>query len=865
MTQALQTTPALTPMMAQYWDVKNNHPDSLLMYRMGDFYELFFEDAVLAAQALDIALTKRGKHLDQDIPMCGIPVATFETYLARLIQKGFRVAICEQLEDPKEAKKRGYKALVRRDVVRIVTPGTLTEDSLLPAKASNYLGCLAQSPKGAALAYADISTGDFYVETLDSNEILNTLSRLHPSELILPDTIYSGLQGFLKSLKISPTPLPLGRFHGTSCDKVLKEYFGVATLEGFGAFTPEAVMACGLLLDYITVTQKGQNPVLNPPTPIIGGDFLRIDASTRRNLELNYTLSGGREGALLEVMDKTLTGPGGRLLMERLNAPLLDKGKIESRLEVTGIFKENTTLRDSVEGALKAIPDGERLLGRLSMNRGGPRDLGGILRVLQGAAGLQEALVGDLPSLLHIFKDQLQGFEGLLNLLTNGLADTLPQRVSDGGFIRAGFNEELDELRSLETEGEGHMESLQSRYVQETGINTLKIKHNHVIGYHIEVGLSHSSKIPETFIHRQTLGSAHRYTTPELIALEQKINGAAAKAHQIEEALFHDLVTEVLKSLTPLKRLCRAIAEIDFYWALGTLAAFNGYTRPTLDDSSTFHVEGGRHPVVERSLKALQKPFVTNGCRLRETDRVWLITGPNMAGKSTYLRQNALIAIMAQMGSYVPASQAHIGMIDRVFSRVGAGDDLARGQSTFMVEMLETATILNQATQKSLVILDELGRGTSTFDGLSIAWAVVEHLHNRTKCRTLFATHYHELVDLAETLKSLTCHKVKVQEHRGDIVFLHEVGPGVAEGSYGIHVAKLAGVPRAVINRSQEILKGLETTHGPRTASPPLPLFEESKTQEPPKNKVLLEIEDLDPESLSPREALDLIYRWKEL
>jgi DNA mismatch repair protein MutS len=867
-----------TPAMAQYLDLKRAHPDCLLFYRMGDFYELFFEDSKKAAAALDIQLTKRGKHEGEDIPMCGVPVHAAEAYLSRLIRQGFRVAVCEQMEDPAEAKKRGSKSPVRRAVVRIVTPGTLTEDALLDARRHNYLAALADASGDLAIAWLDLSTGEFATQAVPTASLGAVLARIAPGELLLPERLLAkpDLVELFQPHKDDLTPQPSARFDSENGRKRLEALYGVRELAGFGAFTRAEVAAAGALVDYVELTQQGKLPALRAPKRFGSGDVMEIDAATRRNLELTGSLTGDRNGSLLAAIDRTETGAGARLLADYLAAPLTDPLEIEARLDAVGFFAGAERLREGLRDELRLCADMARAMARLGVGRGGPRDLAALRDTLRVSAGLRALLrQADFttPPLIASLERDLGEHYALVDRLTRALAPDLPLLARDGGFVASGYVAELDELVKLRDDSRRLVAGLQARYAAETGIASLKIRHNNVLGYHIDIGPNHAAKMGAGFIHRQTLASSMRYSTVELGELEAKIASAADKALALEMKLFEDLVAEALGQAGEIACAAAALAALDVAAALAELAVNERYARPQIDDSTAFAIKQGRHPVVEQALlRAAGPSFVANDCDLQETQRLWLLTGPNMAGKSTFLRQNAIIAVLAQMGSFVPAEVAHIGVVDRLFSRVGAADDLARGRSTFMVEMVETAAILNQAGPRALVILDEIGRGTATYDGLSIAWASVEHLHDRNRCRALFATHYHELTALAAKLDHLACYTMRVKEWQGDVVFLHEVAPGAADRSYGIHVAKLAGLPAAVIARAEQVLatleKGEQSSALTRLAED-LPLFAASKPQTPQEMAEPAPLETLlaglRPDELSPREALELLYKIKAL
>lgn len=869
----------VTPMMAQYLEIKERHKDCLLFYRMGDFYEMFFDDAVAAAEALDIALTKRGKHEGSEIPMCGVPVHSAEGYLLTLIRKGFRVAVCEQMESPAEAKKRGSKSVVKRDVVRVVTPGTLTEDSLLEARRHNYLAAYCEVRDEAALAWTDMSTGALSVLALRRAELGAELARLAPSELLVPEALFADLAFLEADFAIPLTTMAQASFDSASASTRLMETYQVQSLDAYGSFSRAELGALGAAVSYIDLTQKGQRPYLQPPRQEAAQKTVQIDAATRRNLELTQSLSGGREGSLLRVIDLTLTAAGSRLLEHRLSSPSRVLETIQARLDAINFVLETRQIAEHMTDSLRRVPDLERALSRLSLDRGGPRDLGAVRGALSECRLLQRALSGaDLPVLLANAVQDITGHDQITEHLEDKLIADPPLLARDGGFIAAGVDNELDEMRHLRDEGRSVIAGLQQEYQALTGVSSLKIKHNNVLGYFVETPAGHTDKMrsdtmAETFIHRQTTANQVRFTTVELSELERRIQNAGERANEIERRIFDELRQEVLSGSAELYTASRALAEIDLTNALAELARREGWARPTIDDSRAFNVVAGRHPVVEQALKRQSgDPFIANSCDLSadDTARIWLLTGPNMAGKSTFLRQNALIAILAQMGSFVPATSAHIGLVSQIFSRVGASDDLARGRSTFMVEMVETAAILNQSDDRALVILDEIGRGTATYDGLSIAWATLEHLHDVNSCRALFATHYHEMTALAGKLSGVNNATVAVKEHEGEVIFLHEVREGAADRSYGVQVAKLAGLPPAVIDRAKTVLAMLE--QGDRAASPKaliddLPLFSAAPSPaiEPASNLATERLSEVNPDTLSPREALDLIYELKSL
>jgi DNA mismatch repair protein MutS len=875
-------------MMEQYLAIKAANPDCLLFYRMGDFYELFFADAEVAAATLGIALTKRGRHLGDDIPMCGVPVRNAEDYLHRLIAAGHRVAVCDQIEDPAEAKKRGTKAVVAREVVRLVTPGTLTEDSLLDARASNFLAALARD-RGArerpfGIAWIDISTGDFRVASVDEAGLAAEIARIGPSELIVAEPLFAdpALQGVWRDAGAEITPLPAPLFDSSTAGGRLAAAFEVASLDSFGAFARVEITAAAAVLAYVERTQIRQRPLLAPPKRESAGGVMQIDAATRANLELTATPGGGRHGSLLAAIDRTITGAGSRLLAERISSPVTDPELIEARLDAVTYFLERGDLRNRTRKALAAAPDLARALARIAFDRGGPRDLAAIRDGLAAAARLAALLAagGDPPSELDDAATALGSVPADVGRrLADILAEELPLTKRDGGFVRAGANGELDETRALSTESRKVIAGLQARYADEAGIKGLKVKFNNVLGYFIEVAGGAGDRLlaspwSEKFIHRQTMAGALRFTTTELAETASKIAGAADRALAIELELFDSLRATVLDAADAIRAAAAAIAVIDVAAAVAEIAEAERYCRPVVDRSTELAIGGGRHPVVEQVLRRDGASFVANDCTLAEGSagpgRIWLVTGPNMAGKSTFLRQNALIAVLAQAGSYVPAESVRIGVVDRLFSRVGAADDLARGRSTFMVEMVETAAILNQAGQRSLVILDEIGRGTATFDGLSIAWATVEHLHDVNRCRALFATHFHELTALSQRLSGLHNATVEVKEWKGEVAFLHRIVAGAADRSYGVQVARLAGLPKAVLKRARKVLDQLEASDRADPASrliDDLPLFSlaarETGPEEPDALRAALAGLDLD--AMTPREALETLYRLKSI
>jgi DNA mismatch repair protein MutS len=866
-------------MMSQYMEIKSDYSEALLFYRMGDFYELFFEDAKVAASALDIALTKRGKHSGEDIPMCGVPHHSAENYIYTLINKGFRVAICEQMESPEEAKKRGYKAVVKREVVRLVTPGTLTEDNLLDAKKSNYLASYSLVHKEASVSWIDISTGSFYISSIAPEKLGSELTRLSPSEILLSEDLAKAHRDLAEEFGISVTELGNSAFDSSSARERLKKIFNVETVDGLGVFNRSELSSMGAIIEYLQITQKGKLPLLSRPRRELNSSFMTIDTATRKNLELTKGLSSGnKSGSLLSVIDHTLTSGGARLLEKRVSAPSTNLDEIENRLNGLDFMIADPSLSSSLRSELRKVPDLDRALSRISLERAGPRDLVAIRNGLLQSSIISKILSGfTLPKLIEektaVFPEQ----DKFLGLLTEALVDEPPILARDGGFIREGFDPKLDEARRLRNEGKKIIAEMQMDLVKISGIQSLKIKHNNVLGYFVETPATHADRmlsppLSETFIHRQTTANQVRFSTVELSEIETKILNAASHSLEIEKQTFKDLCGSILQYGQCVTDIADYLSEIDLTIALSVLARNESWVKPAVDESQSFEISGGRHPVVEQALKKEGKAFISNECTLND-GKICLLTGPNMSGKSTFLRQNAIIVLLAQIGSFVPAASAKLGIVSQLFSRVGASDDLARGRSTFMVEMVETASILNQADENSFVILDEIGRGTATYDGLSIAWATLEHLHNVNKARALFATHYHELTHLSAEMDRLENSTVSVKEWEGEVVFLHEVIRGAADRSYGVQVAKLAGLPETVIERSKLILEKLEKGHYQGQSNlkgliNDLPLFSNDQNFNEPTEKKLdplhEEIRNINLDNTSPRDALEFLYKLKE-
>ena len=877
-----------SPFMAQYLEIKERHPDDLLFFRMGDFYELFFDDAVKAAAALDITLTARGhSHDGEKIPMAGVPFHAAEGYLARLIRQGHRVAVCEQLEDPSEAKKRGYKAVVKRDVVRVVTPGTLTEDTLLDARTANTLAAIGIDRKAqtAGLAVADVSTGRFEVFSCSPEAVEEVVCAILPREILMADKVLARpLFARMTETQDAPiTPRPSIKADADVGERLLKEAFDVRALEGFGTFNEAELSACALLLDYLLLTQAGDAPKLDPPARRQASGFMAIDPATRTSLEIESAVSGGRKGSLLHSIDRTVTAIGARKLAANLSRPLLDLDEINARLDAVAHFLEERDLRMSVRTILKSAGDLERARMRLKLGRGGPRDLLALARSLRAGASAADHFrsgLGGLPDLLakavqSIDLEVQPQLSKLVADLEAAIDEEAPLLARDGGFVKSGYDQELDQARNLRDDSRKVIAALQAQYAEMSGVSTLKIRHNKVLGYFVDVTARNAAALQtapldQTFIHRQTIASAVRFTTAELGDLDGRISRADEEARSRELDIFTALSEACEAQSNLLLAAGEAIATIDVASSIADWVEETDAVRPQLDNSTRFDVEAGRHPVVEASLRAAGQGFTANNCILDASGnagaRLMIVTGPNMAGKSTYLRQNALLAILAQSGCFVPARSFSLGMVDRIFSRVGASDDLARGRSTFMVEMIETAAILNQSTQRAFVIMDEVGRGTATFDGLAIAWASAEHLHEKNRCRAIFATHYHELTELAEKLDHAANASLRAKEWNGDLIFLHDVQAGAADKSYGVQVARLAGMPRSVVKRAETVLKRLEKEAEKGGAGlTDLPLFaglqEEQVLPEP--SIIEARLKEVDPDALNPRQALELIYELR--
>lgn len=875
-----------TPVMAQFFEAKAAQPDALIFFRMGDFYELFFEDAQKAAAALGISLTARGNHGGQPIPMAGVPAHAAEAYLAKLIRAGFKVAVCDQMEDPAEAKKRGSKSIVRREIVRVVTPGTLTEDGLLDARGANRLAAVAVRAGQAAIASVELSTGEVECLALEAAGLASALAALSPSEILVPDRLFadSAAAEALRSVGGFVQPMPQALAEPSASEARLKRLYGVETLDGFGALSGAEISALGLIAAHLETTQAGRLPALSAPRRIGESDVMAIDPATRTSLEIERSLAGGREGSLLAAIDRTVTAPGARLLATRLARPLVEPAAIDARLDAVAYFCERRPLRQDLRAQLKSMGDMARALSRLALGRGGPRDLGCLRDGLAAGAAITRLFAAPEPldpappvetaqALEALDLARQPALSDLRDLLASGLGDDLPAQARDGGFVAAGVRPELDQARALRDDSRKVIAGLEAQLAGESGV-ALKIRHNAVLGYFVEASAKAAEPLMRaplnaTFIHRQTLANQVRFTTVELAELDAKIAQAAERALAMEVAAFEAWREAACHVSQTIQAAAFAAASLDVASGLAEWADEAGATRPVVDRSCVFEATAARHPVVEAAVRRTGEPFTPNDCRLDGAGagaaRLSIVTGPNMAGKSTFLRQNALLCVLAQAGSFVPAQALRLGVVDRLFSRVGAGDDLARGRSTFMAEMVETAAILTQATPRSFVILDEIGRGTATYDGLAIAWACAEALHETNRCRALFATHYHELAVLEDRLPHVANLSMRAKEWKGDLIFLHEAGPGPADRSYGVQVAKLAGVPPAVVARARQVLDRLEREQGAPAHLEDLPLFALSLAEPdtPGPSAVEEALRGLDLDGMSPREAMDALYRLK--
>ena len=864
------TSARLTPVRRQYLTIKHSYPDAILLFRMGDFYECFDDDAQTLSRALEIALTARSMGKDTRIPMAGVPAVSLEANLSRLIRQGYKVAICEQLSDPALSK-----GLVERGVVRVVTPGTVLESALLDQRANNYLAAVCSSDDRAGLAYVDVTTGEFAVAEIPAGDLPLELARLEASEILIPpDFELPGLPAS-EGNDTTITALDASSFNPEVARRTLLDYYGVLSLEAYGLEShgvesmPLAVRSAGAIVDYLRYTWQGERPRLIPPRVSENDAYMALDPQTRRNLEL---FEAGRRDSqdysLLSALDGTRTAMGARLQRRWLGQPLLDLERLERRLDAVEFFFNDAFRRDDATAALSDVADLERILTRIQTHNSPPRDLLALRQSLRAAERLEPMLAGDgTPDMTWLAVD-LRPLPDVENLIDAAISDEPSTQPGDGGVIKEGFSPELDRIRAVASDARGFIAGLESQERERTGIRNLKVGFNQVFGYYIEVSRSNLELVPDDYQRRQTLTNGERYITPQLKEYESQVLDARERLEQLERTLYRQVCQQIADHAESITRLAAAIARVDVFAGLANVAVRHGYVRPTLDNGNAITIAGGRHPVVERVLETGE--FVSNDATLDADDaQIMLITGPNMAGKSTYIRQVAIIVLMAQVGSFVPATSASIGLVDRIFTRVGLQDDLATGQSTFMVEMVETAAILNQATWRSLVVLDEIGRGTSTYDGLSIARAVVEHLHNnpRVSCKTLFATHYHELTDLAATLPGVRNYRVAVSEEDGRIAFLHRIVPGGADRSYGVHVAMLAGMPTSVVNRAQELLTELESDE-PRGRSkrrdnipPPqlaLPLFDIGDTQ------LAQAVLELDIGNLTPLEAINKLYELQQ-
>lgn len=850
-----------TPMMQQYLSSKAQHKDCLLFFRMGDFYELFYDDAVLAAPLLGVALTRRGKSDGQDIPMCGVPHHSVDLYIKKLIKIGHKVALCDQLESPEEARKRGgASAVVKRDVVRIITPGTLTEENLLESKASNYLASVVLTKEEAAIAYIDASTLDFYILPTTQKALANDLVRINPAELLVSDEflVNPDFKDSLEEFRSRFVVFANYFFDEKKCTRKLQENFNLQTIEGIGNFSQAQLSASGALIEYLCLTQKLNTVTLHFPKLLNSADYVVIDRSTIRNLEVFDSITE-RGKSLFQVIDYTITNAGGRMLRNFLAFPSRCIKKINARQHLTSIFIENAQLRESVEGALKQMPDTERATARIAFGRGAPRDLYSIRQALESASKISQAMNAVPNSALNALASKLLKASSVLELLNSTLI-RYDIYLNYGDYILRGTDRDLDLLYNYRDNSKDILDNLKEEYIHKTGIQNIKLEFNNLLGYYLEVTKSQAPKIQsDEFIHRQTMVNGVRYVTEKLKEVEAKLLNTKSQIADIEAKIFNEVGKNILSNRTNISVVAQTCALVDVIHSFAKLALEKKYSMPVLDESCDIEIKDGRHPVVECSELKGSDEFIANDCNLKEQQKLWLITGPNMSGKSTFLRQNALIVLLAHIGSFVPAYSARIGIVDRIFSRIGAEDDLSRGRSTFLVEMVETASILNQGTEKSLIILDEVGRGTSTYDGIAIAWSCLEYIHDNIRARTLFSTHYHELVELSANLQNLKCFTVSIKEWNDKVIFMHKLVRGVANKSYGINVAAIAGLPKVVVARAKEVLQAL---HAKEAALPTL------KEEEPNLKPEILQqqknpLDGINPDNLSPKEALDLLYKLK--
>ncbi len=869
-----------TPVMRQFLDVKYANIDCLVLFRMGDFYELFYEDAITAARVLGIALTKRGKTEDDEIAMCGVPHHALENYLNKLLEDGFKVAICDQLETPEEAKKRGgYKAVVNRDVTRIITPGTIIEESLLEAGEPNYLVSVVIGKNTAAISYVDLSTSEIAVISVPEEQIINELARLKPKEVLLAEKYraseVASQIGSMLNIRIS---FQVDSFFAVNkCRKNLLDFYQLKDIGAIGELEEAQISAVGGVIEYISITQKDNLPKLPKPKILNYQQFMTIDASTRRNLEITNTISGGIRGSLFDCIDSSVTKPGSRLLYKYLSTPLIDIHEINRRLNITKYFFEDMGLVNGIRTLLKKTGDLERCIARLNMGRSTPKDLLSIKYTIEIAEAIKAAFVAqkgiELPKHIEQLIEPLTGLNELYEFIDEIIKDDAPNITTNGGIIKQEYHPKVKELYGLINNSHIAIERLRDQYRKDTGIDTLKISNNNVLGLFIDITARHADKMLDTkFIHRQTTANSIRYTTTELQELESKIINAKTLVISLEQEIYNEVCQKISNEQNALYKMSESLSLLDVYSNFAYVADENNYVMPEISSDLVFEIKEGRHPVVEKSLKKNREDFICNDCHLELDERVWLLTGPNMAGKSTYLRQNAIIAILAHIGSFVPAVSAKIGIVDKIFSRIGAGDDLNKGQSTFMLEMLETSAILAQATHKSLIILDEVGRGTSTYDGVAIAWSVLEYVHDKIRARCLFATHYHELIKMEEILPALKNYTVAVDDTGGQVLFLHKIKKGSANKSYGVHVAQMAGLPQSVIKKATFLLEKLEKESDKsnkkmiKQESYNMNLFDLDAFAEVPKHKKIFDqLISIDPDKLSPREALDALYKLKDI
>jgi DNA mismatch repair protein MutS len=870
-----------TPMMQQYLDAKYQHQDCLVLFRMGDFYELFNDDAIACSKLLGIALSRRGKTENLDIQMCGVPYHSINAYLPRLIAAGYKVAICEQMESPDAAKKeRGYKAIVKREVVKIITQGTLIDENLLDLKLPNYLASIVIDKDLVHVAYSDLSTFDFFLSTVTIGNLLSELERINPKEILISENIKDNYEIFnlFNPYRGKLVFQVASYFSLKKSKKVIEDFYKIQSIESLGNFSSIQICSIGSILEYIRITQKTSIPDIGFPKLITHDDYMIIDSSTRRNLELLYSSDGKTQGSVISIIDKTVTSGGSRLLYNFVGNPIAKIDKINNRLELTDLFLSNLKTTENIRKYLSHCHDIERMIARISMNKCLPKDLIDFKNSLKIADVIKAIIYQEFSSsnnsLISYIKNNLTCQQEIIELIDKAILDEPQNDSSKGHYINPLYHPKILELKNLINNSNVLIKRLENKYINKTQISSLKILSNNLMGFFIEIKPKNSDQMSDPiFIHKQTLSSGVRFTTVELQNLESSILNSSSLLVNLEKEIFENICNIISKSLNTIKKIANCISLVDVFTNFAIIADENKYSKPEITDSNDFEIINGRHNVVEKVFESGQS-FVPNDCNLNFENRVWLITGPNMAGKSTFLKQNALIAILSHIGCFVPAQYAKIGVIDMLFSRIGANDNLAKGHSTFMVEMIETSRILAQSTEKSFIILDEVGRGTATYDGVAIAWAALEHIHDKLRCRCLFATHYHELVALENSLPSLRNYTVKVDDEHEKILFLYKIIKGAASKSYGIHVAELSGIPNSVIKRAKELLKKMEIQSVKQNKiltqdmSYTKNLFEMTNDDSEYKKKydnIVNKIKEINPDNLTPKEALEMVYKLTNL